>query len=247
MRIAVLSDIHANMDAFEQVLADIEATRPEAVISLGDAIGYGAEPERVLEALQRRSIPSVLGNHELAAQDPGFLDWFNPAARRSLALTFERLGAEALALIRSWPAHLCAHGLRFVHGFPPDSPTRYLFQVPAAEKRRILSEIPERICFVGHTHRLGLVAYTGDILEEIHFREGPNPLSPETKYLINVGSVGQPRDADQRAKYVIWDNQTQTLDIRCVPYDVRAAAAKILAAGLPEAHALRLIGDSRGR
>jgi len=107
MRIAVLSDIHGNMDAFEKVLEDIERSRPDFVYSLGDNIGYGAESERVIQALRQRCIPSVLGNHELAAKDPGFLDWFNPAARQSLSLTFDRLRADSLDFIRKLP-HISA-------------------------------------------------------------------------------------------------------------------------------------------
>ena len=241
MRIAVLSDIHGNMDAFEKVLEDIERSRPDFVYSLGDNIGYGAESERVIQALRRRCIPSVLGNHELAAKDPGFLDWFNPAARESLSLTFDRLRADSLDFIRKLPTHISFQSLRFVHGFPPDSPTRYMFQIPASEKLRILLEIPERICFVGHTHGLDIVSCSGHVLEEVEFREGLNPLSPDSKYIINIGSVGQPRDGDTRAKYVIWDSLKHTLDIRYVPYDAQAAAHKILAAGMPEQHAHQLL------
>jgi predicted phosphodiesterase len=241
MRIAVLSDIHGNMDAFEKVLEDIERCRPDAVYSLGDNIGYGAEPERVIQTLMHLRIPSVLGNHELAAKDPGFLGWFNPAARQSLARTFDLLSAESLSFIKELPTHLSAHGLRFVHGFPPDSPTLYMFQVAARDKLRILMELPERICFVGHTHVLEISASDRQRLSEVEFREGVNSLNPDGAHLINIGSVGQPRDGDLRAKYVIWDSAHATLDIRCVTYDARAAAAKIVAAGMPAQHARRLL------
>jgi diadenosine tetraphosphatase ApaH/serine/threonine PP2A family protein phosphatase len=242
MKIAVLSDIHGNMDAFAKVLEDIDRCRPEAVYSLGDNIGYGAEPERVIQTLRRLQIPSVLGNHELAAQDPGFLSWFNPAARRSLSMTLEMLSDDSLNYIKGLPTHVTAHSLRFVHGFPPDSPTLYTFQVETRTKRRVVQELPEKICFVGHTHILEIAALDGDVLAEVAFQEGLNSLQADRKHLINIGSVGQPRDGDIRAKYVIWDCAEDTLDIRCVPYDAQAAAAKIIAAGLPEHHAQRLLG-----
>ena len=242
MRIAVLSDIHGNMDAFEKVLEDIERCRPDAVFSLGDNIGYGPEPERVIQTLMRLRIPSVLGNHELAAKDPGFLGWFNPLARRSLVMTFERLSSESLGFIKQLPTHLSAHGLRMVHGFPPDSPTSYMFQIESRQKHQTLMSLPERVCFVGHTHVLEIAAGDHEGLSEIAFLEGENALDAEHAYLINIGSVGQPRDGDLRAKYVIWDAARNTLDIRCVAYDARAAAAKIIAAGMPEAHARRLLG-----
>jgi predicted phosphodiesterase len=241
MRTAVLSDIHGNMDAFEKVLEDIERRRPDAVFSLGDNIGYGAEPEQVIQTLVRRQIPSVLGNHELAARDPDFLNWFNPLARRSLARTFERLSPESLGFIRQLPTHLSVHGLRMVHGFPPDSATIYLFQVESGKKRQTMTELPERVCFVGHTHVIEIAACGPEGLSEVAFREGANALDGHHAYLINIGSVGQPRDGDLRAKYVIWDDERNTLEIRCVTYDTRAAAEKILAAGMPEAHARRLM------
>lgn len=242
MKIAVLSDIHGNMDAFEKVIEDIERCRPDAVYSLGDNIGYGPEPERVIQTLIRLQIPSVLGNHELAAKEPGFLSWFNPAARKSLTMTFDMLSPESLDFIRGLPTHLTAPPLRFVHGFPPDSPTVYAFQVETRTKRLVLRKLPERICFVGHTHSLEITAFDGKALLDVAIQEGLNSLRPDHKHLINIGSIGQPRDGDLRAKYVIWDSAQDILDIRCVPYDAQAAAAKIIAAGLPELHARRLLG-----
>jgi diadenosine tetraphosphatase ApaH/serine/threonine PP2A family protein phosphatase len=242
MKIAVLSDIHGNMDAFEQVLADIDDRGVASVLSLGDNIGYGAEPERVVQALKTRGIPSVIGNHELAAKKPGFLGWFNPAARTSLTMTFRMLSAESMAFIAGLPDYRVIHGCRLVHGFPPDSPTLYLFQVPPERQQKVLRDLPERICFVGHTHVLNLVSHDGSMLADVAFQEGTNPLDPALQYLVNIGSVGQPRDGDPRAKYVIWDTAESILDIRCVAYDAEAAAAKIIAAGMPAEHAHRLRG-----
>jgi diadenosine tetraphosphatase ApaH/serine/threonine PP2A family protein phosphatase len=242
MKIAVLSDIHGNMDALEQVLADIDGRGVASVLSLGDNIGYGAEPERVVQALMARGIPSVLGNHELAAKKPGFLGWFNPTARTSLTMTLRMLSAESMAFIAGLPNFRVIHGCRLVHGFPPDSPTLYLFQVSPEVQQKTLRDLPERICFVGHTHVLGLIRHDGRTLADVAFKEGANRLDPVMQYLVNIGSVGQPRDGDPRAKYVIWDPAESTLEIRCVPYDARAAAAKIIAAGMPGEHAQRLLG-----
>lgn len=240
MRLAILSDIHGNLDAFEAVLEDLATRRVDAVYSLGDNIGYGAQPEEVVELLLRRGIPSVLGNHELAALDPSTLDWFNPAARRSLVLTLSWLPPDTQALLAALPAFRSVHGLRLVHGFPPDSPTTYLFEIPWIDFAARFATFPERLCFVGHTHLLGLYRlHEGQVFEET-LREGEQALDPASRYLVNVGSVGQPRDGDPRAKYVIWDEGRGTMEVRCVPYDASAAAAKILARGLPPEHARRL-------
>jgi predicted phosphodiesterase len=242
MRIAVFSDVHGNMDALESVLEDLDQARPDRVYSLGDNIGYGPEPERVIQTLRTLGIPSVLGNHELAAKDPAFLGWFNPTARKSLIITFGMLSAESLVFVSGLPLHRVTHNVRLVHGFPPDSPTIYLFQVPVRAKHRTLLDLQEKICFVGHTHVLDIIGHDGTNLVNPGFRYGVNPLDPALKYLINVGSIGQPRDGDMRAKYVIWDSAQNTLDIRCISYDAHRAAAKIRAAGLPEQHARRLLG-----
>ncbi len=242
MRLAVISDIHGNMDALEQVLADIDQAGVRTVFSLGDNIGYGAEPERVVQTLMARGIPSVLGNHEMAALDPGFLDWFNPIAQTSLTRTFGMLSPKSMNFTAGLPTQMSAHGCRFVHGFPPDSPTVYLFQVEVERRARVLKVLPQRLCFVGHTHVLEISGFDGHDFTDVGIREGPIPLDPGLKYLINVGSVGQPRDGDIRAKYVIWDADQNTLEIRFVAYDAQAAADKILAAGLPEQHARRLLG-----
>lgn len=241
MKIALVSDIHANMDAFEAVLADIDRTGAGAVFSLGDNIGYGAEPERVVRALQERDIASVAGNHELAARRPDFLDWFNPAARQSLSMTFQMLSASSLDWISGMPMHRQVADGRLVHGFPPDSPTLYLFQMSAAQKANALQQLPERVCFVGHTHVLELIGHDAGTLTDVCFDAGLNRLDPAFKYFANIGSVGQPRDGDPRAKYVVWDPATHTLEIRCVAYDTQAAAAKIIAAGMPAKHARRLL------
>jgi predicted phosphodiesterase len=242
MRLAVLSDIHGNMDALEEVLADIDQAGVEAVFSLGDNIGYGAEPERVVQTLIDRGIPSVLGNHEMGALDPGFLDWFNPVARTSLTRTFGMLSPESMKFTAGLPTQMSAHGCRFVHGFPPDSPTIYLFQVEIERRARVLKVLPQRICFVGHTHVLELAGFNGSDFTDLGIREGPMALDPQLKYLLNIGSVGQPRDGDLRARYAILDGDRNTLEIRFVAYDAQAAADKILTAGLPEQHARQLLG-----
>ncbi len=240
MRLAIFSDIHGNLDAFQAVLEDLERRRVDALYSLGDNIGYGAQPEEVVELLIARGIPSVLGNHELAALDPSTLDWFNPAARRSLALSLSWLRSDIRAFLAALPPFLSVHGLRLVHGFPPDSPTTYLFEIPRIDLATRFASFPERLCFVGHTHLLGLYRLREREVQEEALSEGEYALDPQSRYLVNVGSVGQPRDGDPRAKYVLWDEDRGTLEIRCVAYDAPAAAAKILARGLPPEHARRL-------
>jgi len=242
MRIAIISDIHGNATAFEAVLADIDAhAAVEAIYSLGDNVGYGPEPEKVISMLAERQIPSVLGNHELAINQPEMLSWFNPMARRSLEKTTLFLSDTAKAHIADFRTSLTIDACRFVHGFPPDSPTTYLFEVAPDHIRYTLNQLAERLVFIGHTHELLIIESDGETVETEPLQQGTIRLDPQKKYLINVGSAGQPRDGDNKAKYVIWDDRTQELTVRFVAYDINDTVQKIYKAGLPEQHAWRLL------
>ncbi len=242
MRIAVISDIHGNATAFEAVLADLEKQEALAAIyCLGDNVGYGPEPEKVVSLLQRHQIPSVLGNHELAINKPETLSWFNPTARTSLERTMQMLSAETRTFLAGLPAFMIREGCRYVHGFPPDSPTTYLFEVYPEEIRQTLNRLEERIVFVGHTHELLIIGNDGTAVTTSPLTEGTIPLDTGKQYLINIGSVGQPRDGSREAKYVIYDSAAGELTVRFVDYDVDDTVQKIYRQGLPEQHAWRLL------
>ena len=167
MRLAVISDVHGNLEALVRVLADIDTADIDEVICLGDNIGYGPDPSGVVRRLADRGIVSLLGNHELAAGDPIYLEWFNPVARKSLLRTMELMDSDTLDRVTGFDRFRVDHGCRFVHGFPPDSPVTYLFQVEPEELREAFEQNDERICFVGHTHDLILVEYgAGEVRTE---------------------------------------------------------------------------------
>ncbi|MCF8049837.1 MAG: metallophosphoesterase family protein [Desulfobacterales bacterium] len=240
MKIAVVSDIHGNLDAFESVLRDIDNVGIDRIYCLGDNIGYGPEPVGAIEALQRRKIASVIGNHELALTHRRYLSLFNPTARESLLKTAEMMDDASLHYAAGLPASMVKAGARFVHGFPPDSPLIYLFQVSEKQMKKSLETLEESICFVGHTHDLDIVSFDGIRIQWDRLTQGPRRLSPDLRYIVNVGSVGQPRDGDNRAKYALWDTENHSLEIRFVEYDIASVVRKILKAGLPRAHARRL-------
>lgn len=240
MRLAVLSDIHANLEALQQVLVDIDRAEIDAIVSLGDNIGYGPDPNAVIGLLRQRGIPSVLGNHELAVVSPRHLGWFNPLARRSLRWTIDRLSEQSRAFIGRLPGALKLYGFRFVHGFPPRAITTYLFQASPQRILKTFQRLAEPLCFIGHTHDLERLEYDGHEVSRHPLREGGVALCPENRHILNIGAVGQPRDGDNRAKYVIWDSLEKVLTVRFVAYDITKVVRKIKAAGLPEAHADRL-------
>jgi predicted phosphodiesterase len=240
MRIAIVSDIHGNMEAFHNVLSDIDRSTIDAIVSLGDNIGYGPEPEHVIEQIRNRNIPSIMGNHELAVADERILEFFNPLARQSIQKTVQLLSHTSIDYVCRLNRSLILHGHRFVHGLPPQSVTTYLFQVGDDKLNDVFKKFEEPLCFVGHTHTLELVAYNGQSVIREPLREGITTLNPDRRYIINCGSVGQPRDLNNNAKYIILDSEHYHLEVRYVPYDISAVVHKILAAGLPKAHADRL-------
>lgn len=240
MRIAVISDIHGNLEALTEVLADIDKCHIDQIVGLGDNIGYGPDPEKVIQCINERQIPCIMGNHELAILEPTLLAWFNPNARKSLNKTETMLSVKSLEFIQNLKKSMVAHGCRFVHGFPPDSPTTYLFQVDRSTLEQTLGSSEERLCFTGHTHRQEIIVASGGKIFRKSLRREIFQIDPANKYIVNAGSVGQPRDGDNAAKYAIWDATDHTLEVRYVPYDITVTTKKIIEIGLPRLHAERL-------
>ena len=240
MRLAIISDIHGNMDALEEVLADIDKSNVNATICLGDMVGYGPEPESVVQAIRRLNITTLLGNHELSVLDPKYLSWFNPLARLSIEKTIPMLSEKSLAFIANLKTFVSQKEARFVHGFPPDSVITYLFQIEEPAFCSVFESMAENLCFVGHTHKLEFVSYSDGAVIRAPLIKGVMQLRKEKKYIINVGSVGQPRDGDNTAKYAIWDETENLIQVKFIPYHIAKVTNKIIEAGLPDAHAERL-------
>lgn len=242
MPTAIISDVHANLEAFSAVLKDIDALGVTDVVSLGDFIGYGPDPEAVLEIVRQRGIHSVKGNHELGIAEPRCRSWFNPHALKALDRTKKALSPRSLEQIAAFPRVLTRPGLRFVHGCPPDEVLLYLFEPEDEDLARRMEHIPEPICFVGHTHDLERV----ELLDGKLRRDGLAPgqrltLRPDARHILNIGSVGQPRDGDKRAKYALWDEATRTMELRATPYDAKTTVEKMRALNMPDTYATRLI------
>lgn len=240
LEIAIISDIHGNLEALSGVLADIDSSGIDDIVCLGDCIGYGPDPEAVINEIRRRAIPTLMGNHELAVCNPRQLTWFNPLAQDSLRKTRTMISPASIEFIEQLPRSLVVAQCLCVHGYPPDSVRTYLFQKPAEELIKTFKSMPEPICFVGHTHDLEIVTFDGLRTERLDLKQGILNLNMKLKYIVNVGSVGQPRDGNNSAKYVIFNPRTGSLEVRFIPYNIAATVAKIKAAGLPGNHADRL-------
>lgn len=240
MRLAVISDIHGNMEALGQVFIDIDRSHVDAICCLGDIIGYGPEPNEAISSIRDRDIPTVIGNHELAAILPEALTGFTPMARKSLEKTIEMLEGKTFSYIQTLQPSLSVDNCRLVHGFPPDSPSTYVSRASEGELWHAFRNMAEKICFTGHTHELEIIDFDGRRIHRSPLFRGLTDLSGEAQYIVNVGSVGQPRDGNNNAKYAIWDAATCTIDIRYIPYDIKVVADKIIQLGLPAIHARRL-------
>lgn len=243
MRILVVSDIHANYTALEAVLKD--AGEVDETWCLGDLVGYGPDPNAVVE--QVREIPNltcILGNHDMAAIGKIPFDVFNGDARRTLEYHERVLTADNMDFLRSLPSNLKVRGeVSIVHGSPRDSVWEYILNTLSA--RLNFDHFTTPWCFVGHSHLQCMFQLNveNDRVSLSPIRAGEHyPLKPRA--IINPGSVGQPRDRDARAAWALLDPDARTITFRRTPYDVAAAQNAILRAGLPPLLATRL---SEGR
>jgi len=239
MKLAVFSDVHGNREAFERVLEDMEGRTLDGIVCLGDAVGYGPDPEDVVQLILERNIPCVMGNHEFGLSRPGARRYFNAMSVQSLDLTRARLSERSLKVIAGWPKKRQRQTMHFVHGCPPGSVLTYLFELDEPVLQRKFSAAGWRDCFVGHTHELELVEWTDGTIERRTIGRDVYRLRGE-KCIVNIGSVGQPRDGDNRAKYVIFDSQLRELEVRYVDYNIQATVDRMQALGFPAYYADRL-------
>ncbi|MCK5340817.1 MAG: metallophosphoesterase family protein [Desulfobulbaceae bacterium] len=241
MKVAVVADIHGNYAALQAVLADIDKERVDEIISLGDNIGYGPEPEEVVRTLQKRDVVSILGNHEYAILNERCFKRLNPNPKKSLELSRAMMTPASLEYSKRLPKILIRHGARLVHGCPPKSPTSYLINPDGAKLAKLFASFSEKLCFFGHTHTIELYDDQGQA-SDMTVGIGPFDLSPENRYLINPGSVGQPRDdIDNHAKYIIWDMGKARIEVKSIPYDVMDTVNKLKKLGFPDFNAERLL------
>ena len=241
MRYLVLSDIHANLEALEAVLAD--AADFDHTLVLGDLIGYGADPNAVVDRLRGLGQTTFIrGNHDKVGTGLDSVSGFNHLARMAIQWT----AATLTGVNRSWVAALPRGPLaidemvEICHGSPFDEDV-YIFD--ELDVRQAFTAATRPLCLFGHTHVPAAARMSDGTFEPLGTPHGTRyelVLAPDSRYLVNCGAVGQPRDSDPRAAYGIVDTGARTLTVARVQYDIAATQAKILAAGLPEVLAQRL-------
>lgn len=234
MTVAVISDIHANLPAFEAVLADIDSSGTDEIWFLGDAVGYGAQPSECLELVETRCSVKLLGNHDLAALGDIDISTFSPGAARSALWTRENLADRDLELLRGiGEASGSKAGFGLYHASPRDPVWEYVVDTDLADEN--LDFQPERIALIGHSH-LALYFNRADdssATNSVLGSDGSEIDMTEGQWLVNPGSVGQPRDGDPRAAWLELDTDGQRATFHRVDYAIDAAAESIREAGLP--------------
>jgi predicted phosphodiesterase len=237
VRYLVISDIHANLQALEAVLAHATPIGYDAVLCLGDLVGYGADPSAVIHrTLALEPVGLIRGNHDKVCAGLEEPTLFNEVAKRSVAWTRRTLSAEETRLLvglRTGPQRI-ADDVLICHGSPMDE-DQYIFE--SAEAGLAMQAAEARLCLFGHTHVPAVFA-TAD--HPVTGTRDGFQLPSAGPALINVGSVGQPRDGDPRAAYGILDADRHTIQLHRVAYDVKGAQRRIVEAGLPEWLAVRL-------
>lgn len=241
MRHLVLSDLHANLEAFTSVLADARREGFDRVVCLGDLVGYGASPNEVVDLVRSLEPAAVVrGNHDKVACGLTEGESFHEAARLAALWTRTALAPGNTAYLRGLPeGPLDAGGFMIAHGSPADEEDYILGELDAA---RAFEEGEFDLAFFGHTHFPCVIGMSADALSLRALPPGGRPvlLSETERYLVNPGSIGQPRDQNPQAAYVIYDDARRAVLARRVDYDLEGAGRRILAAGLPEVLAQRL-------
>jgi diadenosine tetraphosphatase ApaH/serine/threonine PP2A family protein phosphatase len=241
MRWAILSDIHGNLESFRAVIEDLREEKVDRVAFLGDVMGYGADPNDCLALLEGLTDWVVAGNHDYGSVGLTDIDVFNHSARSAILWTRDQLLPESRNYLRRLLLRRQIGEITFVHASPnhPED-WNYIFTFPEAEEA--FQALTGRLAFIGHSHRPLILAKEKDSeVRIIHHQEAV--LESGIRYIINVGSVGQPRDGHPEAAYGIYDETGKMYRLKRVGYDVATAQKKIIKAGLPPFLAQRL---SRG-
>lgn len=236
-RVAVFSDIHGNLHALQRVLEHIDTSSVDFTVCCGDIVGYGANPGECIQLLIDRAIPTIAGNHDYAALGLVDITYFNEVAKRAITWTRQALTPENEQFLHELPIAIEMADMLFVHS-SPRTPEAWNYVITMGDARQSFQHYGQRVCFIGHSHTPFIV--------ENHEGKLSCPAAPAIKlrdgcrYLVNVGSVGQPRDRNPDACYAIYDREAMQVEIHRVEYDLDKAQEAIRQNGLPIELAERL-------
>jgi len=237
LRYAIISDIHANIQALQEVLKLIDTLEVDSLVCLGDIVGYGGDPSPCIELIRQRCPEVIMGNHDAAAVGLTPIDYFNPAAQEAAIWTSEVLSAQERKYLTQLPFQATFEKFEIVHS-TPDDPSAWKYLMTEDEARPLFECFARQLLFYGHTH----FPMVFELDQEEIALEEPFDFNPRpgARYIVNVGSVGQPRDGDPRASFAVFDTGENKVVFHRQPYDINGAQKSILRKGLPKILALRL-------
>ena len=238
MKYVIISDIHGNLEALEATRREIERISPDKILCLGDLVGYGASPNECVESTREICDVTVAGNHDFGAIGRTDIAYFNMYAREAILWTAKALKDDAFHYLRDLPfAEVVGDHIRIVHATPRE-PERWNYIFTHEQALEEFRAFQERVCFIGHSHQPAIYELMDE--ETLIVNADHVEVRGERRYLVNVGSVGQPRDGDPRACICVYDETNADISIRRIEYDIDGAKKRINDAGLPPVLANRL-------
>ena len=239
MRTAILTDVHANLEALTACISAAQGQKVYRFVCLGDTVGYGADPNAACDLVREKCAFTVLGNHDAAVAGRMDYSYYYAAAREVLDWTALQLSKANMDWLRALPYQRAEGDITWGHASPRDPQAfEYVFALEQAEDLVARTASLSRLTFIGHSH-LQRAFQLGNPVKDVWSERVR--IDPAKRYLISIGSCGQPRDYDPRACYGIWDDQSRTVEFHRVPYNAEKTARKILEAGLSPHFARRLL------
>jgi diadenosine tetraphosphatase ApaH/serine/threonine PP2A family protein phosphatase len=238
MKLAIISDIHGNLEALQAVLAFLNGEGIKDIICLGDIVGYGADPDECINLIRETTDHIIAGNHDWGAIGLTDTSFFNPVAKAAIEWTADTVTEDSKKFLVRLPLTITRDDFLFVHG-TPSSPEDWDYLFRAADALQEFKSFLQKACFIGHSHTpLMFARDLKGMTFQVTYAE--QRLEDDRRYIINVGSVGQPRDMDPDAAVGIYDRERKYFTLERIPYDIKTAQEKIIKAGLPAMLAERL-------
>lgn len=232
MKTAIISDVHANLEALSAVFSDIDSVSADRVYFLGDAVGYGANPNEVVELIDQRCNLKLMGNHDYSALGKLAIEDFNPFAQVAINFTSSILTEKSLRALAAYELTASDDEALYVHA-TPRQPEAWNYCISTSDAALQFEHFTQDLCFLGHSHKPAVFYRSKSGQVKAVATEGALELRDDCRHIINVGSVGQPRDGDPRSSYAVFDSDDRTIEFRRVDYDVSSAQEKMAAAQLP--------------
>lgn len=233
MKYLIFSDVHGNLEALTTVLEQIDVYHPDKVICLGDVVGYGPNPNECVQQVHQRAHTTIMGNHDHAVLGLTDISYFNQYAKLAVLWTRQVLTEEHYKILQKASLSVVDDQILFVHSTPLH-PERWDYIFNPLEGQYYLQHLDAHICFIGHSHQP--LFFQKDAEGQIIFDRKFSfslPIEDDSQYIINVGSVGQPRDGNPDASFAVYDTDARTVQVKRLPYDLKAIQKKMQKIGLP--------------